>query len=157
MRSRAATSLILLVVFTVGIMAWSVALGRLKFRGAPDQAEGSPVRVAAPRPGEPDEVRRRRAELMAVGEDLEQERQTLEREKRDLAALRDSIKRRRRQFPDGMPPAPAADDQFDVMVYNHRLETLHANIADFNARTARYRADIEDYMARQRHPVEPSR
>lgn len=157
MRSRVAASAALVVVFTVGLMAWSVVMGRLKFRGAPGQAEGAPVRITAPRPGEPDEVRRRRAELMAVGEALEQERAALEREKRDLASLRDSIKRRRQQFPDGMPPAPAADDQFDVMVYNHRIETLHANIADFNARTARYRADIEEFMARQRQPIAPSR
>jgi hypothetical protein len=147
----------LVVVFAVGLLAASVVLGRLNFRGALDRAEGSPARIASPRPGEPDDARRRRAELMAVGEALEEERAALEREKRDLAALRDSIKRRRQQFPDGMPPAPAADDQFDVMVYNHRLETLHANIAGFNARTARYRADIEAFMARQRQPIAPSR
>lgn len=157
MRSRVAVYLIVVVVFAVGVMAWSVVLGRLNIRGAPDQAEGSPVRISAPRPGEPEGVRRRRAELMAVGEDLERGRETLQREKRELAALRDNITRRRQQFPDGMPPAPAADDQFDVMVYNHRIESLQANITDFNARTARYRADIDEFMARERQPAEPAR
>jgi len=157
MRSRVAVYFIVVVVFAVGAMAWSVVLGRLNIRGAPDQAEGSPVRISAPRLGEPEDVRRRRAELMAVGEDLERERAALEKEKRELAALRDSITRRRQQFPDGMPPAPAADDQFDVMVYNHRIESFQANITDFNTRTARYRADLDEFMVRERKPAEPTR
>jgi hypothetical protein len=87
---------------------------------------------------------------MAIGRGLERERESLEREKRDLATLRDAIERRRQQFPEGLPPAAAAADQFDVMVYNHRLERFHASVADFNARAARYRADVEAFIAQER-------
>lgn len=147
---------LLVVICIVGAMAWSVAVGRLRLRDV-DRAEGATAKIAWHRSGEPEEMRRRRAELVAIGEDLQRERDSLEREKRELAAFRESIERRRRQFPEGIPPAPAADDQFDVMVYNHRLERLHANIAEFNTRAARYRADIDAFMVRERTLTDPGR
>jgi hypothetical protein len=148
-------AVVLLVASTVAV---SVILTRLQLPKAPDENERTTRSVAAPsaRPATSEDMNRRRAELMAIGQSIEQERVAIEDEKREVQTLRRRIESRRRQYPGVMPPAPATDDQFDVTNYNHRMTILDARVADYNARLARFRQDLAVFEALE-HPAQTAR
>ncbi len=155
---RVAAYVAVVVFLAASTIVTSVVLTRLRLPQAPDEAEAAPDPSAAPviRPVTSAELDGRRAELMAGGQSLERERLAIQEERQELQSLGHRIDRRWRQFPDGLPPGPAADDQFDVMNYNHRMQGLDVRIIDYNARVARYRQAVTEFEMLER-PVRTAR
>jgi len=143
------------IIIGFAVMAYLAGPMGARRAGARDQylgADGFPIEgPAAIRPNLPPEIQRWRAELQATGKVLEDEHSALDAEQTDLDRLGEQIESRRRQYKEqGFSPAARADDQLDVMNYNHRLRLLRERVASYNSRLAAYRQAVSEYDAHLR-------
>ena len=110
------------------------------------------AREAVVPPDLPPQIQRWRQQLLDMSEALKDERSAIDAEQRDLDRLRERIQGRRRHHREhGFSPAARADDQLDVMNYNHRLRALHERITAYDARLGAFRQGLAEYAAHLEH------
>ncbi len=139
--SFAAAALGVLLVATIQVARFPSAFYRSKPGAVAAQPEPqTPARAALKA-----EIDRRWPEVNSWGQALEREFRELQVEERALEALRYRIESRRRQYREGFPPDAHADDQLDVLDYNHRTTVWRTRISDYDARLAEYRKAAAEF------------
>ncbi len=139
--SFAAAALGVLVVATIQVVRFPSAFHHSK----PGASAAQPAAEIPARAVLKAEIDRRWPEINAWGEALEREFRELQVEERALETLRYRIGSRRRQYHESFPPDAHADDQLDVLDYNHRMTVWRTRIGDYNTRLVEYRKAAADF------------